>query len=176
MGHWRGACAARRISRAFCKLDPGRISFPSLTGLSWTRLVGQQSMMHVNWVVFATFSKGSHDVLVGKMENTDFSIFWLDYNWLKVYPDCVLECWFFCVCIFRVAPVAYGSSQARVSNLSCSCWPTPQPQQSGIQAASATYTMAMPNPLTHWARPRVELASSWMLVGFSITEPPWELP
>ena len=39
------------------------------------------------------------------------------------------------------------------SNQSCSCRPTPEPQQCGIQAASATYTTAHGNTgsLTHWA-------------------------
>ena len=53
-------------------------------------------------------------------------------------------------------------------NWSCSCQPTPQPQQHRIQAASVTYTTAHGNPksLTHWARPDTEPASSWMLVRF----------
>ena len=45
------------------------------------------------------------------------------------------------------------------SNHSCSCWPTPQPQQCRIQAVSATYTTAHGNTrsLTHWTRPGMEL-------------------
>ena len=41
-------------------------------------------------------------------------------------------------------------------NQSCSCWPTPQPQQCGIQAMSLTYTTAHGNTgsLTHWVRPQ----------------------
>ena len=59
-------------------------------------------------------------------------------------------------------------SQARGSNRSCSCRPTPESQQHGLPAASATYTTAHGNSgsLTHWVRPGVESASSWMLVGF----------
>ena len=30
--------------------------------------------------------------------------------------------------------------------------------------------------LTHWARPGIKLASSWILVGFITAEPHWELP
>ena len=43
----------------------------------------------------------------------------------------------------------------------------------GFQAVSATYTSARGNiwTLTHWARPGIEPASSWILVGF-IT--PWD--
>jgi len=39
---------------------------------------------------------------------------------------------------------------------------------SGIQVASATYTTAQSNAgfLTHWSRPEIEPASSWMLAGF----------
>ena len=54
------------------------------------------------------------------------------------------------------------------SNWSCSCWPVPQPQQHQIRAASAAYATAHGNArsLTHWARPGIVPASSWMLVGF----------
>ena len=40
--------------------------------------------------------------------------------------------------------------------------------QSGIPAASANYTTARDNArsLTHWARPGIEPATSWFLVGF----------
>ena len=34
--------------------------------------------------------------------------------------------------------------------------------------------MAMSDHLTHWARPRIEPVSSWILVGFAATEPRWE--
>ena len=42
---------------------------------------------------------------------------------------------------------------------------------------SATYTEAHSNAasLTHWARPGIEPSSSWILVGFDIGEPWWEL-
>ena len=43
-----------------------------------------------------------------------------------------------------------------------------QPQQSGIQATSVTYTTARGNAgsLTHLERPGIEHASSWILAGF----------
>ena len=61
-------------------------------------------------------------------------------------------------------------------NRSCSCWPTPQQRQ--IRAVSATYTIAhgSAGSLTHWARPRTERRSSWLLVMFATAEPWWELP
>ena len=83
---------------------------------------------------------------------------------------------FFVFCLFRAIPVAYGASQARGSNWSCSCWLPPQPKQHGIWAASVTYSTAHLNAgsLTHWARPGIEPTSSWML-GSLTTEPWWEL-
>ena len=53
----------------------------------------------------------------------------------------------------------------RLGNWSCSHRPTPQPQQCGFQAESATYTTAHSNAgsLTHWAGPGIEPASSWTL-------------
>ena len=54
------------------------------------------------------------------------------------------------------------------SNWSCSCQPTPQPQQRGIQTTSAAYTAAHGNTgsLTHRARSGIEPASPWVLAGF----------
>ena len=44
-------------------------------------------------------------------------------------------------------------------------WPTPQPRQYQIWAASVTYTAACSNneSLIQWARPGIEPASSWSL-------------
>ena len=43
-------------------------------------------------------------------------------------------------------------------NGSCSCWPTPQPQQCSTQPASVTYAVAHSNArsLNHWARPGID--------------------
>ena len=79
---------------------------------------------------------------------------------------------FVCVCVFfvlfRASPVAYGGSQAMGSNQSCSHWPTPEPQQCQIQAASVNYTTAHGNAgfLTHWAKPGIEPATSWLPARF----------
>ena len=53
-------------------------------------------------------------------------------------------------------------------NWSCSCRPTPQPQQHEIQASSVIYTTVHSNArsLTHWARPGIKPESSWILVRF----------
>ena len=75
--------------------------------------------------------------------------------------------YFVCFFFSRAAPATYGSSQA---------WP--QPQQLGIQAASVTCTTAHCNArsLTYWARPGIELISSWILVRSISAEPQWEHP
>ena len=54
------------------------------------------------------------------------------------------------------------------SNRRWSHQPTPQPQQRGFWATSATYTTAHGNTgsFTHWARPGIEPMFSWMLVAF----------
>ena len=64
----------------------------------------------------------------------------------------VQNSFFFCLfCLSRAASEAYGGSQARESNQSYCCRPTPQPQQCQIPAASVTYTTAHGNAgsLTH---------------------------
>ena len=51
---------------------------------------------------------------------------------------------------------------------SCSRWSTPESQQLGIPATSVTYITAHGNAgsLTHWARPGIEPAFSWILIAF----------
>ena len=61
---------------------------------------------------------------------------------------------------------------------SYSCQPVTQPQQHQILAVSVTYSTAHSNAgsFTHWARPGIEAASSWILVGFVSAVPQQELP
>ena len=68
---------------------------------------------------------------------------------------------FFFFCLFRVTPAAYGGSQAR--------------GQIGVAAASLCHSHSNAGSLTHWARPGIKPAFSWILVGFVTTEPQWEL-
>jgi len=93
--------------------------------------------------------------------------------------------------LFGAAPEAYGGSWARgpMGGVAASTpWPqqwqiqphlqpTPQPKQCRIWAVSATYTTAQGNrwSLTHWGRPGIEPASSWMLVRCISAEPGQEL-
>ena len=78
----------------------------------------------------------------------------------------------FFFCLFRAAPTAHGVPRLGVeSELQLLAYP--QPQQYQIRAASVTYTTAYVNTgsLTHWVRPGIKHASSWMLVRFVSTEP-----
>ena len=63
------------------------------------------------------------------------------------------------------------------SSWTCSCQPTPQSQQYQIHAMSETYTTAHSNARssTHWTRPGIEPASSWLPARFVSAEPRWEL-
>ena len=67
------------------------------------------------------------------------------------------------------------------SNWSCSCQPTPQPQQCSIWAVSVTNTVAHGNAgfFTLWARPGIELTSSWILIRFitcwATVRTPWPI-
>ena len=83
---------------------------------------------------------------------------------------------FFFFFFFRAELSALWRFPGQGSNWSCSHQPMPQPQQFGIWATSATYTTAPSNAgsLTHWARPGIEPASSWILVSFVSTAPQQE--
>ena len=70
--------------------------------------------------------------------------------------------------LFRAAPAACGSSQARGQLGASAASPHFQLQQHQIQATPATFTIAHGNTgsLTHWSRPGITPTSSWVLVGF----------
>ena len=74
----------------------------------------------------------------------------------------------FCLFCFLGPHMRYMDVLRLGSNQSCSCRPTPQPQQCQIWATSVTYTASHSNAgsLTCWARLGIEPASSWILVGF----------
>ena len=61
---------------------------------------------------------------------------------------------------------------------SCCCWPSPEPQQHGIQAASANHTTAHGNTgsLTHWAKQEIKPPTSRFLVQLVSAAPQQELP
>ena len=85
----------------------------------------------------------------------------------------------FLPCLFRAVPLAYRGSQARggIAAVGADLCHSHRPQQCGIQSKSATYTTAHSNArsLTHWARPGIKPAFSWLLVRFISTEQRREL-
>ena len=91
---------------------------------------------------------------------------------------CSFFLFLFLIFVFLGLPLVHMEVHRLGVEWSCSCWPTPQPQQCHIWAASETYTTALRNArsLTHWARPGIRPASSWvLLVRFVSSEPRWEL-
>ena len=83
--------------------------------------------------------------------------------------------WPFCLFFFRAAPSAYGGTQARgrIGAAAASL----QPQQYQIRATSSTYTTVHGNARswTHWVRPGIKPATSWLLVRIISAAPWWEL-
>ena len=81
--------------------------------------------------------------------------------------------------LFRAVPAAYGNSQAR-GQISCSCQPTPQPQQHHIEPhLQPTWKcrirlMENAGSLIHGVRPGIEPMFSWILLRFVTTGPRWE--
>ena len=69
--------------------------------------------------------------------------------------------------LFKAASVTYGSSRAR-GWIGAATASLGHSHSNRIWAVSSTYTSVSGNAgsLTHWARPGIEPASSWILVGF----------
>ena len=80
-------------------------------------------------------------------------------------------CLFVCL-FFRVAPAAYGSSQARVQ-IGAAPAGLHHRHSKHIQIVSSAYNAAHGNAgsLTHRVRLGIKPASSWLPVGFITTEP-----
>ena len=94
----------------------------------------------------------------------------IDICWKIVVTFCHI-CFFVCLFAFFLSFLFFLGPfpwHIEVPSRSCSCLPTPGPQQHGIWAMSATYTTDHGNAgsLTHWAGPGIESATSWFLVGF----------
>ena len=81
-------------------------------------------------------------------------------------------------CLFRAAPVAYGSSQGRVQiwTIAAGLCHSHGKVESELHLRPTPQLMATPGSLTHWARPGIKPTSSWTLVRFVTTEPQCELP
>ena len=74
-----------------------------------------------------------------------------------------------CVCMyFRTELSAYGNSQARgpIGAAAASLCHSHSNARSEPRLPPTPQLAATPDPLTHWARPGIKPASSWILVGF----------
>ena len=90
------------------------------------------------------------------------------YSWWLASFLLIYKCSFFFFFPF-LGPLLWHMEVPRIElNQSCSRWPTPEPQERGIGAASVTYTTAHDNTesLTHWARPGIKPSTSWFPVRF----------
>ena len=85
---------------------------------------------------------------------------------------------FFFFLLFRATPAAYESSQGRGRLRAVASGLYHSHSNLGSQAPSTTYTTMHGNAgsPTYWARPRIEPASSWLLVGFVSTALQQALP
>ena len=86
----------------------------------------------------------------------------------------ILFFFFFFFCLFRATGVAYGSSQVRGQIWAAAA----SPHHRHSNAESKLHLLMAAHGIAdagHWARPRIEPESSWILVGFVTIEPQWEL-
>ena len=84
----------------------------------------------------------------------------------EVHIQIFTDCHFFFLFLFRAAPAAHGSFQAR-GGIGAAATGLPH-SHSNARSKSATYTTTHSNAgsLTHWSSPGIEPASSWILVRF----------
>ena len=85
---------------------------------------------------------------------------------------------FFIFWLFRAAPTAYGSYQARGSNWGCSfpAYTTATETMDLSRVCNLHHSSWQPKYLTDWAKPGIKPASSWILVRFITTKPWQDLP
>ena len=95
---------------------------------------------------------------------------------------CVCVCVCVCVfCLLRATPEAYGGSQSRGRMGAAACTAAASLHHSHSKLGSKPHLQptpqltAMPDPLTHWARPGIKSVSSWILVRFITAESQQEL-
>ena len=98
---------------------------------------------------------------------------YFEIHWLRRHTF-VLFRFYFCVLWLH----SWHMEVSRIGSIrSCSRWPTPQPQQCGIQVVSVTYTTVHGNARspTRWVMPGIKPVSWKMLVGFISTASQWEV-
>ena len=114
--------------------------------------------------------------------------FWFTFPWwlamLSIFTSRLAICklslslfCFFCFvlffCFLRAASSAYGGSQARGLIWSCSCWPTPQPQQCGILHCSSWQHRIL-NPLNEArGETNIHMGTSRICLRWATTGTSW---
>ena len=80
--------------------------------------------------------------------------------------------------LFRAVPVSYGSFQAKgqIRAAAASLHHSNLGLSHIYDLHHSSQQQSMLDPLTHLARPWIELLSSWILVRFVTADPQWELP
>ena len=115
-------------------------------------------------------------VLKKNVHMVNYFFLWTHWKYKITNRICVCVC--VCVCLFRTAPAAYGSTQARGWIRAAATSPhhshSNARSQPGLQPM--LQLLATPWSLTHWARPGIKPTSSRMLVRFITTELCQELP
>ena len=88
--------------------------------------------------------------------------------WLQQLQRCWWILLLLIILLFRATPAAYGSSQTRGPIGVTAASLHHSHGHLRIQATSSIYTTAhiKARSLTHWVRPGIKPASSWILVGF----------
>ena len=136
------------------------------TVLSWMLCLGLVNYQKIDVTVFQNclkFILFREFWNISNKPNYAFSLY--IYFYLFIF-------YFYFFACFRASPAAYGSSQARVWIGAAAAGVCHSHSNAGSELLSVNYTTAHGNTgsLTHWVRPGVELASSWILVGAQ-----WEL-
>ena len=85
---------------------------------------------------------------------------------------------FFFFCLFMAVPTEYGSFQARgqIGAVATGLYHSHSNGWSEPHLQTIPQLTTTPDLLTHWARPGIEPASSWILIGFIPLSHWWELP
>ena len=145
----------------FCLCDSSQILntdrggwIPKHSFLSLDRLVCCENWYDIFENMWPRLSQGRNSICVA--------------YWMKL----ICICYFFFFLLFRAAPVAYGSSQARgwigaAAGSLCH-------SHSNVGSELCLWPHGDAGSLSHWARPGVEHAFSWYSWVHS-TEPQWEL-
>ena len=88
----------------------------------------------------------------------------------------ILFFFFFFFCLFRATPMTYGRSQAKggIRDVAAALHHSHSNVVSELHLQYIT-VRGNAGSLIQRARPGIERASSWILLGFITAEPPWEL-